>query len=71
VHGIEAFPAGRDDRRIAQPVPVDLGVGGGSLGERQPLPGAEVGLDQVVVDGDGQAEGGGGGASGFGRPLQR
>ena len=53
---VEALPVGRRDAGVAQPPPVLLRIAIGRLTERQPFPGPEVGFDQVMVDGDVQAE---------------
>lgn len=45
-------PAGWSERGVSQPAPVQLRMAFGGLGRRAPLPLAEVGFDEVVVDGD-------------------
>ena len=70
-HRIETLAAGRRDAGVAQPPPMQLGVPLGGLAERQALPVAEVGLDEIVVDGDVEAERRGCRSGGVVGPLQR
>ena len=68
---IEALSTRRPQAGVAQPATVHIGVALRRLEDRQPLPLPEIGLDQVVVDLHGEAEGVRGRGSGVARPLQR
>ena len=68
---VEALPARRAQGGVAQPAPVQIRVVFGGLQEGLTLPGAEVGLDQVLVDRDVQPERLGRRGGGVIRALQR
>ena len=68
---IEALAAGRRNGGVAQPALVQLRIPFGGLDERHALPCAEVGFDEVVVDGDVETERLGRRRRGVVSPLQR
>ena len=71
IHGVEAFSARRLCAGVAQPASMQFGIVFGGLSERESLPCAEIGFDQVVVDGDVQAQPFGGRGRGVVAALQR